>query len=133
MDDLKQRHFDWFEAIVNDAHIESSKWDLALLTVQKSIVGEIEREALLQAHYQIKVHGHVRFVNLPALDSESKRPFPNYMNIGEFRQLTANVVRISITKLLEIKSDFICDQCNETITLNADYELMYMFDITQQS
>lgn len=128
--DLQQRHFDWFQAILEDVHHESPKWDQALLAAQKTIA--TENEAFLESCYQIKVNGHVRFVNLPAPDSRYKVPFPNYMHIGQFREIKASVVRVSKTKLLEVKRDFICNQCKQTTTLEADYELMYMFDAPKQ-
>lgn len=129
--DLRQRHNPWFEAIMANVHAETPKWDRALFNAQNTIVRTME--ASLEPCYQIKANCHVRFVNMPApIDPQYKMPFPNYMHVGQFREIKANVVRMSKTRLLEIKRDFVCNRCKQTIPLDADYELMYSFDVPAQ-
>lgn len=124
---LQQHNFDWFQAILNDVYQELPKWDVALLAAQKSIASE--DEGFLEAGYQIKVYCHIRFVHLPASDLRFKLPFPNHDQIGQFREVKGTVVRMSQMKLLEVKREFVCSKCGTIIELEADYSLMYRFDV----
>lgn len=105
---------------------ESTKWNAALLEAQKQICEE--QEAYLEPNNQIKVNCHVRFIGLPPPDPRYKLPFPNYSQIGQFREIRGNVIRMSQMKLLELKRDFVCSQCKQILTIDADYSLMYRFD-----
>lgn len=87
-----------------------------------------EQEAYLEPNNQIKVNCHVRFIGLPPPDPRYKLPFPNYSQIGQFREIRGNVIRMSQMKLLELKRDFVCSQCKQILTIDADYSLMYRFD-----
>lgn len=111
---------------MNNAHTEAIKWDTALLEAQKQICQE--HEHFLEPNYQIKVKCHIRFVGLPPPDPRYKLPFPNYAQVGKFRELRGNVARITQTKLLELKRDFICSKCKIVKTVEADYILMHRFE-----
>lgn len=112
---------------MNKVYVELPKWDAALLAAQKTIA--TDQEAFLEDGYQIKVNCHVRFVHLPPPDPRYKLPFPNHDQIGMFRDVKGTVVRMSQVKLLEIKREFICSKCHVTIEVEADYSLMYRFDV----
>lgn len=127
MSQLQQHHFDWFQAILYDVYKELPKWDAALLAAQKSIASE--DEGFLETGYQIKVNCHVRFVHVPPPDPHFKLPFPNHDQIGQFREVKGTVVRMSQMKLLEIKREFVCSKCNTVVEIEADYSLMYRFDV----
>lgn len=127
MSQLQQNNFNWFEAILKDVHIELPKWDAALFTVQKIIA--TEHEAFLEDGYQIKVNCHVRFVHLPPTDPRFTLPFPNNDQIRLFREVKGTVVRMSQVRLLEIKREFICSKCHAVVEVEADYSLMYRFDV----
>lgn len=88
-----------------------------------------QNEAFLDDGYQIKANCHVRFVHLPATDRRFKLPFPNNDQVGLFRDVKGTVVRMSQVKLLEVKRDFICSKCGTVIEIEADYSLMYRFDV----
>lgn len=123
---LQQRDFDLFEAILYDSAAEYAKWDGALLAVQKCIAEE--KDAFLEADYQIKEYCHVRFVHLPEIDSRYKQPFPINDQIGQFVELKGNVVRMSQAKLLELKREYACSRCSNTKLVQADYNRMYAFE-----
>lgn len=69
---------------------------------------------------------------MPPGDQRFKIPFPNFDQIGQFREVTGNVVRMTQTKLLELKREFICAKCKEIIVVEANYALMYRFEIPHQ-
>lgn len=124
---LQQHNFDWFDAILEDVYDELPKWNNALFDAQRRIASE--DEGFLEEGYQIKVHCHVRFVRLPPGDLRFKLPFPNPDQIGLFREIKGTVVRMSQMKLLEMKREFICSKCRTTIEIEADYSLMYRFEV----
>lgn len=105
---MQQKEIDWFQAIMYDVHSELPKWNAALFNTQRLMV-ELQDE-ILDVGYQIKANCYVHFINMPQ-DPECKLPFPNHAQIGLFRQVKGTVVRMSQTKLLEIKRDFICLNC----------------------
>lgn len=43
--------------------------------------------------------------------------------------MKGTVVRMTQMKLLEMKREFICSKCGKLIEVNADYSLMYRFEI----
>lgn len=88
-----------------------------------------ENEDYLEPDYQIKSNCHVRFVHLPASDPRFKLPFPNNDQVGLFRDVKGTVVRMSQLKLLEVKRDFVCSKCETVLQIEADYGLMYRFDV----
>lgn len=123
---MQQNHPYWFQALLADVHRVLLKWNGALFRAQRNIIAKDEKN--LNADYQIKVDCYVRFVHLQS-DSQFELPFPNHDQIGLFREVKGTVVRISTTKLLEVKRTFICSNCRTTITVNADYCMMYQFEI----
>lgn len=127
MSQLQQHNFNWFIAILNDVYNELPKWDAALFAAQKLIASE--DEGFLEEGYQIKIHCRVRFVRLPPPDPRFKLPFPNPDQIGMFREIKGTVVRMSQMKLLEMKREFICTKCHKVIEIEADYALMYRFEL----
>lgn len=124
---LQQHNFEWFHAILNDVYQEIPKWNAALFSTQKSIAST--DDGFLEPGYQIKVNCHVRFVHVPSPDPRFKLPFPNNDQIGQFREVKGTVVRMTQVKLLEMKREFTCSKCNTTIEIEADYSLMYRFDV----
>lgn len=124
MSELRDYNLDWFAAILKDVRTESVKWDAALFAVQRTIA--MEQEGFLEQWYQIKTNCHVRFVNLPSPSPQFKIPFPNYAQVGQFREVKGSIVRISQRKLCEGKREFVCNKCNDTILVESDYELMYL-------
>lgn len=124
---LQQHNLNWFLAILDDVYTELPKWDAALLAAQKAIASE--DEGFLEEGYQIKVHCHVRFVRLPPSDPRFKLPFPNADQVGMFREIKGTVVRMTQMKLLEMKREFICTKCHKVIEVEADYSLMYRFEV----
>lgn len=124
---LQQRNFDWFHAILENVYDVLPKWNEALFAAQRSIASE--NEDYLEEGYQIKVNCRVRFVHMPLSDPHFKVPFPNHDQIGTFRDVKGTVTRMSQAKLLEIKRDFVCSKCGTVITVEADYSLMYRFDV----
>lgn len=124
---LQQHKFNWFKAVLNNVHKELPKWNTALFAAQKAIASK--DEGFLEDGYQIKVNCYVRLVHVPPPDPHFKLPFPNYTQIGSFREVKGTVVRMSQTKLLEVKRDFVCSKCQTVITVDADYCLMYQFEV----
>lgn len=124
---LQQHNFDWFHAILENVYNELPKWNEALFAAQKFIASE--EEDFLEDGYQIKVNCHVRFTHLPPLDPHFKIPFPNVEQMGMFRDVRGTVTRMTQTKMLEVKRDFICSKCGTVIVVEADYSLMYRFDV----
>lgn len=124
---LQQHNFRWFQSILKNVFGELPKWDVALLTAQKFIASQ--DEGFLEVGYQIKVNCHVRFVHVPPPDPRFKQPFPNHDQIGQFREVKGTVVRLSQVKLLEVKREFICSKCKAALEIEADYSLMYRFDV----
>lgn len=123
---MRQKRPDWFHRVISNVHIEIDHWNDAVRKAQKEIESKFSdyiEDGL------VKSICHVRFVGLPAPDGNIQLPFPNYSQVGQFRQIRANVVRISQTRLLEEKRDFICTKCKHVATLEADYSLMYRFDV----
>lgn len=116
--------------ILEDVYYEVPKWNRALLEAQKTIVSE--NKSRLKACHQIKVNCRVRFIDLSALQPTRKAPFPTYMDIGQLREIKASVVRMSQAKLLEKRRDFSCTRCVQNITLESDYEQMFIFDVPRK-
>lgn len=127
MSQLQQHKFQWFDAILDNVYVELPKWDAAVFAAQKSIASE--DEGFLEDGYQIKIHCHVRFVRFPPPDPRFKLPFPNSDQIGLFREVKGTVVRMSQMKLLELKREFVCSKCREIVEVEADYSLMYRFEV----
>lgn len=124
---LQQHKFDWFQALTNDVHNELPKWNVALYTAQKVIASK--EDGFLEIGYQIKTSCHIQFVHVPPPDPRFKLPFPNHDQINLFREVKGTVVRMSQSKLLEVKRDFICSKCHTTVTVHSDYCLMYQFEV----
>lgn len=124
---MQQHKFEWFKRLLDNVHNELPKWNGALFDAQKAIVSN--DEGFLDAGYQIKVHCYVHFVHVPPPDPRFKLPFPNHDQIGLFREVKGTVVRMSQTKLLEVKRDFVCSKCQRDVTVDADYCLIYQFDV----
>lgn len=124
---MQLHDFDLFEAILYDAETECTKWDDALLAVQKFIAEE--KDAFLEPDYQIKVNCHVRFVHLPKTDSRYKQSFPGYDQIDQFIEVKGNVVRMSQAKLLELKREYICSRCSKSQVIQGIYIQMYAFEM----
>lgn len=124
---LQQNKFNWFQALMNNVHNELPKWKVALFAAQRIIASK--DEAFLESGYQIKTNCYVHFVHIPPPDPRFKLPFPNHDQIGLFREVKGTVVRMSQTKCLEVKRDFICSKCHTIVTVDADYCLMYQFEI----
>lgn len=127
MSQLQQNNFGWFQEILNNVYDELPKWDAALFAAQKAIV--TEHEVFLEVGYQIKVNCHIRFVHFPPPDPRYRLPFPSHDHVGMFRDVKGTVVRMSQVKLLEIKREFVCSKCHATVEVEADYLLMYRFDV----
>lgn len=123
---LQQKDKDLYELILCDALRECAKWDEALLGVQKFI--SEERDAFLEPDYQIKVNCHVRFMHLLESDARFKQSFPTGEQIDEFVEIRGNVVRMGQAKLLEMRREYECSKCSETILIEADYVRLYTFD-----
>ncbi|XP_031621313.1 DNA helicase MCM9-like [Contarinia nasturtii] len=126
---LQQHNFAWFHAILMNVYAELIKWDAALLAAQNLIVSE--DRIYLEADYQVKGNCHVRFFHLPPSDHNFKVPFPNVDQIGEFRDVRGTITRMTRAKLLEIKRDFVCSKCGLLMLVEADYALMYRFDLPE--
>lgn len=124
---LQQHNFEWFQAILINVQSELPKWNAALFAAQQTMISK--DDAFLDIDYRIKVNCHIRFVHMPATDPRYKIPFPNCEQIGQFRELTGNVVRMTVMKLLELKREFICSKCKEVIVVEAEYGLMYRFEV----
>lgn len=123
---LQQTQFGLFTEMLHNTHNECRKWDDTLLELQKKIVSN--GDAFLDNDYQIKVHCHVRFVDLPPPDPRYKQPFPTNDHIGQFIQLKANVVRITPPKLCELKREYGCAKCSTQIIVENEYLRSYIFD-----
>lgn len=125
---MQQHNFNWFSAILENVFAELPKWDEALFATQKAIALE---DGFLDAHHQIKENCHVRFLHLPPSDPHFKLPFPCVDQMGLFRDVRGTVTRMTRTKLLEIKRDFVCSKCGLVMLVEADYSLMYRFDVPE--
>lgn len=113
--------------VTANVHAEVAQWDDALRNAQKRTASNAED--FLEDGGCVKSLCHVRFVGLPPLDGSVQLPFPNYSQIGQFRQIRANVVRMTQARLLEERRNFVCARCKHAITIDADYSLMYRFDV----
>lgn len=125
---LQQHNVIWCQSILNNAHQELPKWDAAFREAQIFIA--MHHEADLSTNFQIKTKCHVRFVHIP--DPRFKQPFPNHDQIGQFREVKGTVVRMSEVKLLEVKRELKCLRCNTKLEIEADYSLMYRFDVPKK-
>lgn len=124
---LQQNNFNWFQALMKDVHNELPNWNAALFCAQRTIASK--DEGFLEIGYQIKTNCYVHFVHIPPPDPRFKLPFPNHDQIGLFREVKGTVVRMTQTKCLEVKRDFVCSKCDTIVTANADYCLMYQFEV----
>lgn len=122
---LQQDDMELFQTLIADVHGVLPEWNAALFRAQRIIAAK--DEAILETGYQIKANCYVRFVHIPP--PESKLPFPNHDQLGLFREVKGIVVRMSDTKLLEVKRDFVCSKCRTVVTVNADYCLMNQFEM----
>lgn len=112
-----------YEKILRNPHDESKLWNESLLSCQKKLV---EGNMFLEDGYQIKENCYVRFVNLPG--DLSDITFPNNDQIGKFVQIKGNVVRITQTRLLEIKREYTCSKCKNTEIVSAEYNRLYVIE-----
>lgn len=124
---MRQKRVDWFHCVTTNVHAEIIHWNDALRNAQKEI--ESKFGDFIENGRLVKSQCHVRFFGLPPPDANIQLPFPNYSQIGQFRQIRANIVRMSQTRLLEEKREFVCARCKHVMTLEADYSLMYRFDV----
>lgn len=124
---LQQNKFHWFKELIADVHRVLPEWNAALFAAQRVVA--TRDEGFLEMGYQIKANCYVRFIHIPPPDPRFKLPFPNHDQIDLFREVKGTVVRMSQTKLLEVKRDFICSKCRTVVTVNADYCMMYQFEV----
>lgn len=122
---LKQHRIYWFEDLLANVHSALLKWNGSLYRAQRIISND---EKHLDTNYKIKIDCYVLFIHFPP-NLQCNLPFPNYDQVGLFREIKGTVVRTSQTKLLELKRDFICLKCHTITTINADYFMMYRFEM----
>lgn len=122
---LQENKVDWFQALMNNAHAELPEWNVALYDAQRTIASS--HVAFLDISYQIKVNCFVRFIHLPAADTVYS--FPNHDQLQLFREVKGVVVRVTDTKLLEVKRSFVCTLCQAVVTVNAEYGLNFKFEV----
>lgn len=121
-----------FNRIMNDVHNELPKWNRKLLTAQKDIALNCiinKDKNNLEDSYTIKFKCHVRLDNVP---TEEGLLFPNHSQLNLLREVKGTVIRIKDIQLLEIKRDFSCLKCGFTVTVNAEYSLMYRFEVPKE-
>lgn len=84
----------------------------------------------LEPGFQIKQNCHVRFVNMPVKPTEvvKKMPFPSNDNVGQFMQVKGSVIRMTQTRFLEFKREYVCSRCKKEFVIEAEYEKSYVFD-----
>lgn len=124
---LQQQNFAWFKRVLDSVHDELPKWNAALFSAQRTIAST--EEGFLDDGYQIKVHCYVRFVHIPPPDPHFKLPFPNHAQLGQFREVKGTVVRMTQTRLLEVKREFVCSKCKTDLIIEAVYGLMFQFEV----
>lgn len=114
--------------MLSNTEIESTKWDQALLSVQKSL---LEGNIFLDPEYQIKEYCHVRYTNLPKNDPGYHKQFPTNEHSGDFVQIKGNVIRMTQVKCLEYKRDYECKRCKKLITVEGEYHKFYVIEPPQ--
>lgn len=82
----------------------------------------------LEDGYQIKENCYVRFVNLPNFDNRPNTLLPNAEDVGKFLQVKGNIVRMTKTRLLELKREFICSKCKQKVVIMAEYSKMFVIE-----
>lgn len=65
---------------------------------------------------------HCRVYGLPICPELHRNLFPKNYDANKFLQVSGTVVRISATKLLEFKREYICSKCKYKIISYAEYE-----------
>lgn len=122
---LYQQCRELFFKLVRDPHEECLKWNRALFEIQKAL---IEGNMFLEDGFQIKENCYVRFVNLPNFDGRSVTLLPNAEDVGKFLQVKGNIVRMTKTRLLELKREFICSKCKQKVVIMAEYSKMFVIE-----
>lgn len=134
-----------FDEVLNDVHNASVKWSNVLLDLQKRFA---ETDEFLDPHWEIKVNGRVRFINLPEQDPRNRSVFPVGVDVGKFVQIkgkhidsldvckqfssmkqnlnSGTVLRATQPKFLEYKINYVCKHCKATIVVEGEYAKYYV-------
>lgn len=69
-----------------------------------------------------KKNVHARVFSLPHFPDLCRTLLPDSEDIGKFLQVTGTIVRMTVTKMLEYKKQFMCAKCKNLMTIEADFE-----------
>ncbi|XP_053659879.1 uncharacterized protein LOC128708924 [Anopheles marshallii] len=123
---LQRKQPQLFARIFQDTEAELGRWNECLLRAQKCL---IEGNLFLEPGFQIKQNCHVRFVNVPVSPSElRKTAYPNNDSVGQFLQVKGSVIRMTSSRFLEYKREYVCTRCKIKVLIEAEYSKSYVFE-----
>uniref|UniRef100_A0A182R1J3 DNA helicase MCM9 n=1 Tax=Anopheles funestus TaxID=62324 RepID=A0A182R1J3_ANOFN len=123
---LQRKQPQLFARIFQDTEAELDRWNECLLRAQKSL---IEGNLFLEPGFQIKQNCHVRFVNVPVSPAElRKTAYPNNDSVGQFLQVKGSVIRMTSSRFLEYKREYVCTRCKRKVLIEAEYSKSYVFE-----
>uniref|UniRef100_A0A182M8Y0 DNA helicase MCM9 n=1 Tax=Anopheles culicifacies TaxID=139723 RepID=A0A182M8Y0_9DIPT len=123
---LQRKQPQLFARIFQDTQAELIRWNECLLHAQKSL---IEGNLFLEPGFQIKQNCHVRFVNVPVSPAElRKAAYPNNDSVGQFLQVKGSVIRMTSSRFLEYKREYVCTRCKRKVVIEAEYSKSYVFE-----
>ena len=79
----------------------------------------------LKDHMTLKPYLHIRFYKLPACSEIWRDRVPKSIDIGRFLVMEGTVIRTSSAKILEYKKEYMCTNCKNVFSLQADFQLHY--------
>uniref|UniRef100_A0A182VQY4 DNA helicase MCM9 n=1 Tax=Anopheles minimus TaxID=112268 RepID=A0A182VQY4_9DIPT len=124
---LQRKQPQLFARIFHDTQAELIRWNDCLLRAQKSL---IEGNLFLEPGFQIKQNCHVRFVNVPVTPAElRKSAYPNNDSVGQFLQVKGSVIRMTSSRFLEYKREYVCTRCKCKVLIEAEYSKSYVFEL----
>ncbi|XP_055550727.1 DNA helicase MCM9-like [Wyeomyia smithii] len=125
---LQRKQPSLYQALQQNSRQELPKWDACLVEAQKSL---IEGNMFLEPGFQIKQNCHVRFVGMPLTVAQAVRKagsYPGNDQVGQFLQVKGTVSRMTQSRPLEFKRQYVCTRCKKEIELEALYEESYVFN-----
>ncbi|CAH0723666.1 unnamed protein product, partial [Brenthis ino] len=99
-----------------------------IIKVQQNILEKEEYKPLVQKlpFTYLKRNVHARFFGLPVCPELHRNIFPKNVDLGCFLKVTATVVRVTQSKMLEYQRKYVCMKCKFENCVEADFENRYI-------
>lgn len=96
--------------------------DQNLIDAQKKII----EDSSANLGYSLKQNVRARFFGLPVCPELHRIQFPKNIDMGCFLKVSGTVVRMTQSKMLEYRKQFICAHCEYTNLVVGEYEQRYI-------